>query len=84
MNGFKKNYCLKNLNSFGVNAKSKFFKSFSSENDLVEIMSSKTFEENKILILGGGSNILFTKNFDGLILQNKINLGSKFEYILNE
>ena len=74
MNGFKNNYCLKNLNSFGVNAKSKFFKSFSSENDLVEIMSSKTFEENKILILGGGSNILFTKNFDGLILQNKINL----------
>jgi UDP-N-acetylmuramate dehydrogenase len=37
-------------------------------------MSSKTFEENKILILGSGSNILFTKNFDGLILQNKINL----------
>lgn len=69
---FKKNHCLKTLNTFGVAATSKYFISFNSENELKEIMASKTFINNNTFIIGGGSNILFTKNFDGLILHNNI------------
>ena len=35
-------------------------------------MSSEIYSNNKTFILGGGSNILLTKDFDGLILHNKI------------
>ena len=30
------------------------------------------FNKEKILILGGGSNILFTQDFDGLVLKNEV------------
>ena len=33
---------------------------------------TKSFQKEPVLILGGGSNILFTKNFDGLVISNKI------------
>ncbi len=66
---FQENYSLKSLNSFGIDIKAKYFTSFKDADELSEILSEK--EENK-LILGGGSNILFTKNFDGLVLKNEI------------
>ena len=66
---FQENYSLKNLNSFGINVSAKYFTGFKNTNELVEILA--TANENK-LILGGGSNILFTKNFNGLILKNEI------------
>ena len=47
----------------------KYFTGFKNTNELVEILA--TANENK-LILGGGSNILFTKDFDGLVLKNEI------------
>ena len=66
---FQENYSLKNLNSFGINVSAKYFTGFKNTNELAEILA--TANENK-LILGGGSNILFTKNFNGLVLKNEI------------
>ena len=66
---FQENYSLKNLNSFGINVSAKYFSVFKNTNELAEILAAAN--ENK-LILGGGSNILFTKDFDGLILKNEI------------
>ena len=66
---FQENYSLKSLNSFGINISAKYFTRFANINDLLESLA--TFKENK-LILGGGSNILFTRNFNGLVLKNEI------------
>ena len=69
---FKKNYCLKKHNTFSIKAKAKYFAAFNSIIELNYILKSKIYTNNQSLVLGGGSNILFTKDFDGLIIQNKI------------
>lgn len=69
---FKENYCLKKYNTFGIDAKTKCFASFDSVIELNDILDSEIYSNNKTFILGGGSNILLTKDFDGLILHNKI------------
>ena len=46
------------------------FPNFLLRRELQELLNDKTAEEK--LILGGGSNILFTKDFDGFILKNEI------------
>ena len=60
------NVSLKSYNSFGIDVLAKSFASFSNFHQLEELLQPST------LILGGGSNILFTKNFDGLVLKNEL------------
>ncbi len=69
---FSENFSLKNHNTFGINAKAKFFTQFDSTIELKEILSSEIYQNNKSFVLGGGSNLLFTKDYDGLIIHNKI------------
>ncbi len=66
---FTENFSLKPFNTFGINVMAKYFAAFANTETLAEILENKN--EHK-LILGGGSNILFTKNYDGLILKNEI------------
>ena len=73
MNKILNNYSLKNLNSFGIDIKAKFFSNFTSEDNLIKLLSNKSFTNKPIFILGEGSNILFTKDFEGIVLANKIN-----------
>jgi UDP-N-acetylmuramate dehydrogenase len=62
------NYSLKNYNTFGVNANAEFFTEVNSIFQLKEILSSKHF--TRIIILGGGSNILFTSSsISGLVMR---------------
>jgi UDP-N-acetylmuramate dehydrogenase len=68
----EKNISLKNLNTFGVDAKSKYFVEVYSAEELNQVLISKEYSNNQILILGSGSNILFTKDFDGLVIKNSI------------
>ena len=68
----QKNTSLKSFNTFGIEAYSKLFASFSSTDELGEILTSKQAKSNKLLPLGGGSNLLLTQNFDGLTLKNEI------------
>ncbi len=58
------------FNTFGISIKARRFARFSSEQDLDTILKERY--EDELLILGGGSNILFTKDFDGLVLLNEI------------
>lgn len=67
-----KNYDLTKLNTFGVSAKAKFFTEIQNEGDLKDLLVSKEFKENDKLFLGGGSNVLFTKDFDGIVILNKL------------
>jgi len=67
------NISLKPYNTFGIDAKAKYFSTFSSVDELEELLQSSTFNlQPSTLILGGGSNILFTKDFDGLVLKNDL------------
>ena len=66
------NYPLLKLNTFGVDVKAKYFVSINTVNELIELTKTKVFKDLQLLILGGGSNILFTKDFDGLVILNSI------------
>ncbi|TAG86241.1 MAG: UDP-N-acetylmuramate dehydrogenase, partial [Bacteroidetes bacterium] len=63
-------------NTFGLDIKAKYFATFETETELNQILE-KCANIPK-LILGGGSNILFTQNFEGIILYNQIK-GIKIE-----
>ncbi|WP_396601822.1 UDP-N-acetylmuramate dehydrogenase [Algibacter sp. R77976] len=60
------NISLKPYNTFGIDVTAKHFVSVSNINDLKQIISLKEFPEK--LVLGGGSNMLLTKDFDGLVI----------------
>ena len=64
------NFPLKAYNTFSIDANAKFFNSFSFVEELEEKLMM--YSEYPILILGGGSNILFTKDYDGAVLKNEI------------
>ena len=68
----KENISLKNLNTFGVDVKSKYFVEILSEDELIKILNREEFSKLQKLILGVGSNILFTKNYDGVVIKNSI------------
>lgn len=81
----KENFSLKTYNTFGINAMAKYFCEFSSADMLAEILEEYISIEK--MVLGGGSNILFTKNFEGLILKNNtpginvVNEDDEFIYV---
>lgn len=75
----QENFSLKNYNTFGVEAKTKYF---SEVNSVEELKETLQLYSTPILILGGGSNILFTKNFEGLVIQ--LNLKGISEEIADE
>ena len=66
------NYPLLKLNTFGIDVKAKYFTSINTINELIELTKTNVFKDLELLILGGGSNILFTKDFDGLVILNNI------------
>ena len=68
----KENISLKELNSFHLDVKTKLFVEVFSEDEIGEILSQEPFCALPKLILGGGSNILFTKDFDGIVIKNSI------------
>jgi len=63
---------LQEYNTFGVKAQAKVMASFKSTRDLKTLLVNKDFEGLPRLILGGGSNLLFTRDFPGLVLKNEI------------
>lgn len=63
---------LKNLNTFGIEAEAKAFAAFENSTDLGEIFADESVNQLPQMILGGGSNLLFTKNYEGLILKNNV------------
>lgn len=68
------NLSLKQYNTFGIDVKAKHFADFSSVLQLQEIlmyMHQLSPRINK-LILGGGSNLLFTGDVNALVLKNEV------------
>ena len=67
----EENFSLQKLNTFGIDAKARYFAPFANVNELMELLSMPTIAQRP-MVLGGGSNILFTKNWDGSILYNQL------------
>ena len=67
------NYQLREFNTFGIEAIAKYFATFSSSEQLGEILASKKIPLSLYtpLILGGGSNILLIKDQE-VVLKNEI------------
>lgn len=67
---------LKQYNTFGIEAKAKSFAGFETTDELAELLeyneNQNSSHQQKILILGGGSNILLKKDFNGLVLKNNL------------
>ena len=66
----QENINLKQHNTFGIEVNARRFATFSSIEELRSLLSEKN--DDSLLILGGGSNILFTKDFNGLVIKNEI------------
>lgn len=66
----QENFALKPCNSFGIDARARFFTPFSNVQQLSTVLGN--YNRTPLLILGGGSNILLTRDFDGLVLKNEI------------
>lgn len=62
------NYSLKKLNTFSIDAKAKYFVVINNPEELLELINLKVYKQNKHMVLGGGSNILFQSDFNGLII----------------
>ncbi|MEP7371757.1 MAG: UDP-N-acetylmuramate dehydrogenase [Chitinophagaceae bacterium] len=79
----QENFSLKPYNSFGIDAKAKYFLRFNSVGQLQEAINtdliSPRASQTSSLVLGGGSNILFTKDFGGIVLKNEIGGIEKIE-----
>jgi len=66
----KANVSLKAYNTFSIEASAKRFAKFTSILELRKVLNLRN--EESLLVLGGGSNILLTKDFDGLVIRNQI------------
>lgn len=66
-----KNYSLKLHNTFGIDAKCSRFVEFAHEEEVVKFVTGGELTE-PFFVLGGGANILFTKDFNGTILHSAI------------
>lgn len=66
------NVDLRPFTTFGVRAEARFMGRFAAVHELREYLDSKVGRENEILVIGGGSNILLTGNYAGLVLRNEI------------
>ena len=63
----KENYSLKDYNTFAIAVKCKYFAEAATEEELLDFVRTYEWNPEEILILGGGSNFLFTEDFEGTV-----------------
>lgn len=68
----EKNVALKDLNTFGIEAKADELVRISSVSDLQDLMASGLLVENSFLVLGGGSNMILTGDVTDLVIKMEI------------
>ena len=66
---FQENQSLKSLNTFGVDAKARWFCALRDRSETVPFLEHLSRLNKPLLVLGGGSNILFTQDFEGVVLK---------------
>jgi UDP-N-acetylmuramate dehydrogenase len=69
---FHQHFNLQTLNTFRIQVNCRYFTEVHTTDDIREVISLEEFKTIDKLILGGGSNILFTKDYNGLVIKNSI------------
>lgn len=65
----EENASLKEFNTFGIDVKAKYLCHITSVDEFKELLNSPLFKREPRYLLGGGSNVLFTEDFNGLIIR---------------
>lgn len=69
----RENISLRSFNTFGIDVTAKQFASFSTIDELQQLLALQTANKQpQSFILGGGSNILFSGDIDGIVLKNEL------------
>ncbi len=66
------NFPLKHHNTFGINVSCRRFVEFSTVSELQQFLSGMTPADEPLLLLGGGSNVLFTADYPATVLHSAI------------
>ena len=72
------NYSLKSHNTFGIDAKCSRFLAFENEQEAQQVAEILRTSDTPYIIIGGGSNLLLTKDFEGIVVRSGIT-GYRFE-----
>jgi len=67
------NISLLTYNTFGIDVKADYFIEYDSVADLKSVLQSEIVKSNRMLCIGGGSNLLFLNDFKGVVLHSTIN-----------
>lgn len=67
-----KNQSLKAYNTFGIDVNAELFTSWNSVQDVIDFTHNSELKNKTRLVLGGGSNMLLTQDFEGLVIKNNI------------
>jgi UDP-N-acetylmuramate dehydrogenase len=62
------NVSLKKYNTFHIDVNTRYFFETNISNEILDTISKTKFNKLPVLILGEGSNILFTRNFPGIVI----------------
>ena len=71
-NKIQRDFSLSAFTTMGVYARTSFFVEVDSISELKEAVNFAKINSLKILVLGGGSNLLFIEDFDGIVILNSI------------
>jgi len=63
---------LRSSNTFGIQVYAKLFAEVHGVEELAALRGEEAYRRERRLVLGGGSNILFRSDFDGLVIKNSI------------
>ncbi len=75
----EENISLKPYNTFGIDVTASYFTKIKTEDALLKLITTDVFTSQPHLMIGGGSNILFTKNYHGLVIKNEIEYITKLK-----
>lgn len=68
----EENYSLEKHNTFHLPVKSRWFMEYGNEEELERVLKDEYFQECLSLHIGGGSNLLFLNDYNGIILHSAI------------
>ncbi len=68
----RNNISLKPFNTFQLDVKARYWTEIHQPDDLLRVMETSVFQREPRFILGGGSNVLFSQDFPGLVIRNSI------------
>jgi UDP-N-acetylmuramate dehydrogenase len=74
----ERNYSLKEHNTFGIDAKCRRFIEFEDDEEAFEVAAILRKSALPYIIIGGGSNLLLTRDFDGIVVRSGVK-GHYFE-----